>query len=73
LVLPITATKTLPMHRIFSSAILTTSDISCAKCNWQGKGNDMKQEELFLTDAIELYCPSCDGYLGFISKCEEEN
>jgi hypothetical protein len=64
------------MHRIFSPTILTATKVSCTKCNWQGKGVDMKQEELFLTDAIELYCPSCSGYLGFISepdKADNEN
>ena len=56
------------MHQIFSPAILTASTISCQKCDWKGSGTDMEQEELFLTDAIELYCPSCNGYLGFISE-----
>ncbi|MGN6399992.1 MAG: hypothetical protein ACTHMD_06035 [Flavisolibacter sp.] len=56
------------MHYIFSPAILTSPSVSCSKCNWQGKGKDITLEELFLTDAIELYCPSCSGYLGFISE-----
>jgi DnaJ-class molecular chaperone len=56
------------MHHIYSATILTASDVSCSKCDWKGTGKDMKQEELFLTDAIELYCPSCNGYLGFISE-----
>ncbi|MGN6164960.1 MAG: hypothetical protein ACTHOF_10510 [Flavisolibacter sp.] len=64
------------MHHIFSPAILASNDISCSKCDWQGKGKDIKLEELLLTDAVELYCPSCNGYLGFISepyKADNEN
>lgn len=61
------------MHQIFPPAILTATNISCPKCGWQGKGAEVKQEELILTDAIELYCPSCNGYLGFVSEPEPDN
>lgn len=62
-----------PMHKIYSPAILAANHVSCPKCQWKGLGTDVKQEELFLTDAIELYCPTCEGYLGFISEPEQEN
>jgi hypothetical protein len=60
------------MHQIFPPAILTTQEIHCLKCGWEGKGSDMKQEDLFLTNAIELFCPSCNGYFGFINDSEDE-
>ena len=59
------------MHQIFSPAVLQTNNISCSRCNWKGKGEEVSQEELFLTDAIEIYCPSCNGYLGFISTADD--
>jgi DnaJ-class molecular chaperone len=61
------------MHHIFSPAILTANNVCCPKCKWKGTGTDIKQEELFLTDAIELYCPSCNGYLGFVSEPEQND
>lgn len=56
------------MHQIFPPSILTASTVSCRKCNWIGSGTEVELEELVLTDAIELYCPCCNGYLGFISE-----
>ena len=60
------------MHQIYPPAILTTEEVFCSKCDWKGKGSDIKQEDLFLTDAIELFCPSCNGYLGFINQSDED-
>jgi DnaJ-class molecular chaperone len=60
------------MHKVYSPSVLLSQEITCPKCNWQGKGTEIKQEELILTHAIELYCPSCNGYMGFISQNEEE-
>jgi hypothetical protein len=59
------------MHRIFSPADLTEGAIQCSKCNWKGSGEEAEQEFLFLTDALELYCPDCDNYFGFINQDEE--
>ena len=59
-------------HQIFTPAILKQPDMHCEKCNWKGFGKDSIQEYLFLTDATELYCPECSGYLGFINEGEEK-
>lgn len=58
------------MHQIFSAAAYTTNTITCPQCNWEGLGNDTVQEHLFLTDAIELYCPTCNHYMGFVDTAE---
>jgi hypothetical protein len=60
------------MHKVYPPSVLLSQEICCPKCKWEGKGTEIKQEELILTHAIELYCPCCNGYLGFISQPEEE-
>jgi hypothetical protein len=60
------------MHQIFEPAIFLKEELHCPKCSWQGPGSDTQQEDLFLTDAIELYCPTCKGYIGFVSAPHEE-
>lgn len=59
------------MHPVFSTTIFTKDDVACPKCSWRGRGSDIQREELFLTDAIELYCPTCDGYMGFVSSSDD--
>lgn len=59
------------MHPIYSAAIFSKDDVSCPKCHWRGHGSHVHQEELILTDAIELYCPTCDGYLGFVNSADD--
>jgi hypothetical protein len=61
------------MQYQFSSSKLAEIELSCPKCNWQGKGEKAVKEELFLTEAIELYCPECHHYFGFISTSEEDH
>ena len=61
------------MQHQFSSNILTELELTCPKCDWQGKGNETIKEELFLTEAIELYCPKCNHYFGFVSTSEDQN
>jgi hypothetical protein len=56
------------MHIVFSTDILKSEQVNCPECTWKGKGSDTEQEYLFLTDAIELYCPCCKNYLGFINQ-----
>ena len=55
------------MHSIYSPAHFSTHSIECNKCSWTGHGNDTEQEVLLLTDAIEIYCPECEAYLGFVN------
>lgn len=64
--------KLIAMHQIFSDAIFSAADVTCSKCHWNGSGSDIQREDLFLTDAIELYCPRCDGYMGFVSSQDEQ-
>lgn len=60
------------MHQIFSTTVFSKDDVPCPKCTWKGKGSEVKQEQLLLTDAIELYCPTCDGYIGFVSLPDQQ-
>ena len=59
------------MHKVFTHDDLN-DPINCPQCSWKGKGADTKKEDLFLTDAIELYCPDCETYLGLLNN-EEMN
>lgn len=61
------------MHQIFTTTVFTKDDLHCPKCTWKGKGCDVQQERLLLTDAIELYCPTCAGYIGFVSLPDEQD
>jgi hypothetical protein len=56
------------MHQIYSPFFLENKELSCPKCNWRGRAKETDQEYLFLTDALELYCPSCEQYLGFVDQ-----
>jgi DnaJ-class molecular chaperone len=60
------------MHHVYSPTVLLSLNVNCSKCDWQGKGTDVNQEELILTHAIELYCPACNGYMGFISETDHD-
>jgi hypothetical protein len=56
------------MHNIYSPTAFNSKEFECTDCNWKGEGRSTEQEHLILTDAIELYCPSCQNYLGFVSQ-----
>ena len=58
------------MHQVFTPDILLRDEVSCPHCSWKGKGSEIEQEHLFLTDAIELFCPQCKSYMGFINQEE---
>jgi hypothetical protein len=60
------------MHTIFSLTAFTNHHLTCPACTWQGNGKDSHQEHLLLTQAIELYCPDCEHYFGFVNKDETE-
>ncbi|HEX2533856.1 MAG TPA: hypothetical protein VHK69_08980 [Chitinophagaceae bacterium] len=55
------------MHAEFSLSDFHDQPLHCTKCGWTGKGADTAQEYLMLTDAVEVYCPECSGYFGFMS------
>jgi hypothetical protein len=59
------------MHSVLPSSIFNKERIECPACHWKGSGSEIIQEELFLTDAIEVFCPSCEQYLGFVSLEEK--
>ena len=55
------------MHLIFEDADLNGSLIECRHCDWQGTASNLKKGDYFLlTNITELFCPSCERYLGFI-------
>ncbi|HEY9364221.1 MAG TPA: hypothetical protein VIQ00_13225 [Chitinophagaceae bacterium] len=60
------------MHTIFSLAAFSAKQLICPACTWQGNCKDSHQEHLLLTRAIELYCPDCQHYFGFVNKDEGE-
>jgi Zn finger protein HypA/HybF involved in hydrogenase expression len=60
------------MQYLFSSSVLPEIELSCPKCEWSGDGDTASKEDLFLTDALELYCPQCNHYFGFVSTTLEE-
>ena len=43
-------------------------DMHCTCCGWKGKGSEAVKKCLFLDYAteLELFCQSCNSYLGFI-------
>ena len=55
--------------KVLNDAILS-ENMLCPKCGWKGCGHETKQLDLFLTDAVELYCKDCEYYFGFISVGE---
>ena len=57
------------MLKLFSTGDLD-GPVHCSQCSWEGNGRETKKEDLFLTDAVELYCPQCDTYLGLLNKDE---
>lgn len=60
------------MQQIYSPTIFDVTTLTCPKCTWEGKGADTTQENLFLTDATEIFCPSCQHYFGFLNIEEIE-
>jgi hypothetical protein len=55
------------MHLILEDDDLNDRQIECQHCRWHGNANELKKGEFFLlTNITELFCPSCNKYLGFI-------
>ena len=44
--------------------------IKCGCCAWKGKRTETKKKFIFLNriSEMELYCPKCNKYLGFLSE-----
>jgi predicted RNA-binding Zn-ribbon protein involved in translation (DUF1610 family) len=40
------------------------SQVSCAKCGWQGLGRDAEMGDSF-AEGAEYHCPKCFHYFGF--------
>ena len=57
----------LGIQTIFDQNKFSYEDIHCPTCEWEGRGQEADQELLLLSDAVELFCPKCAQYLGFVS------
>lgn len=54
------------MHLVLEDAN-SNERIQCHHCNWQGAINELKEGDfLLLSNITEIFCPSCEKYLGFI-------
>jgi hypothetical protein len=55
------------MHLILEDDDLNDRQIECHHCHWRGNASGLKKGDFFLlTNITELFCPSCNKYLGFI-------
>ena len=52
---------------VFDQTKFSREAICCPNCSWSGSGQEAEQELLLLSDAVELFCPECEQYLGFVS------
>ena len=60
------------MKPVFTPTILQ-DHLQCTNCSWQGKGEDALQEKFTHEESIELYCPKCNYYFGFINTGTQED
>ena len=60
------------MKPVFTPSILE-KNFHCPNCHWEGKGRDLLQEQFSHEESIELTCPKCDYYFGFIDTGTEES
>lgn len=62
------------MLQVFEHATYRQESACCPKCSWKGAGAALKQGEyFFMSDMVEVYCPDCTQYIGFISLDPEED
>jgi len=55
------------MHLISKEGELSNSRVECRHCKWQGLFSELKQGDyLLLSNITEVFCPSCEKYIGFI-------
>lgn len=59
------------MKPVFTPSILEKK-FQCPNCHWDGHGSDLLQEKFSHEESIELTCPKCDYYFGFIDTGTEE-
>ena len=69
---PLWFTELFAMHQIFHPSILHDVSMCCNKCGWDGTYKEVHTEHMFLTDAMELYCPRCENYIGFVNESAED-
>lgn len=45
-------------------------ELYCKCCNWKGKSTDARYKVLVLehTAEVELFCPQCHSYAGFVNQ-----
>ncbi len=56
-------------HNLIVEKTAKNELLSCKCCSWKGKSAETKKEFLFtnLISELELFCPKCNSYVGFIS------
>ena len=56
-------------HKVIVEASAQHDIMTCKCCSWKGKSSETKKEFLFINkiSELELFCPKCNSYLGFIS------
>lgn len=48
--------------------------VECPDCKWTGQSSELKKGDYMeLSNITEIFCPSCDKYLGFIQHDEKTN
>ncbi|MBA2500870.1 MAG: hypothetical protein H0V30_14185 [Chitinophagaceae bacterium] len=60
------------MKPVYTIAILD-KNLSCPNCQWEGKGRELIQEKFSHEESIELSCPKCNYYFGFINTGTQED
>ncbi|HZF65096.1 MAG TPA: hypothetical protein VEZ55_11440, partial [Chitinophagaceae bacterium] len=57
------------MQRLFNDLDFHDEAIRCSKCGWEGSGYDAHIVDFYgLTKVRDVHCPSCDSYIGGISR-----
>jgi len=48
----------------------TQKPASCSCCNWKGKVAESRKNYIMLAtiSEVELFCPRCNTYMGFVNK-----
>ena len=55
------------MHLVLDDADQNAQQVECHRCHWQGSSSELERGDYFpLGDFMEVFCPGCNKYLGFI-------
>jgi hypothetical protein len=60
------------MHLVLEDADHNVQQVECHHCHWQGFSSELERGDYFpLGDFTEVFCPSCNKYLGFIQHTSD--